>query len=128
MFFKKKKPTVYKYFISYVVLDPSGKGTLFNTDIHLVNKIKSIQDIWKIENYLQEYYKYKDGKSGTVTISSYHLLDKNPDFVPTFKSPYEEVEESSFYDMEYDRWFNNNEGTEICNQPKYPKPPKPGDK
>lgn len=85
MFFKKKQ-TVYKYFISYVVLNPEGKSTLFNTDIHLENKIKSIQDIWKIENYLQEGYKYINGKMGTVTISSYQLLDKNPDFVPTFKS------------------------------------------
>lgn len=76
MFFKKR-PLVYKYFISYYVESDQGNKFVDHTDVHLSGKLNSIQDIHEIEEWLL----YSCPWFRHVRIINYHLLAKSKDFV-----------------------------------------------
>lgn len=74
-----KRPVVYKYFVSYQVESDQGKLFIENTDVHLEKKIDSIQDIWKIEKWLQRNHSWYQN----VKIVNYQLMNQSPDFLLT---------------------------------------------
>lgn len=76
MFFKKR-PLAYKYFVSYYVESDQGNKYVERTDVHLSEKINSIQDIYEIEEWLL----YSCPWFRHVRIINYRLMAKSKDFM-----------------------------------------------
>lgn len=81
----KRRPQVYKYFIAYELcyIKDSSYNTILNTDIHLENEIKSIQQIWKIEKYIKNSISKEYIDDFEIKVTNFKLLDKSKDYVLT---------------------------------------------
>jgi hypothetical protein len=78
----KRRPQVYKYFICFqVIYSKVAESWLDTTEVHLDSKIKSIQQIWKIEEFIKNATKHKDDLE--VRVTNFKLLDKSKDYVLT---------------------------------------------
>lgn len=79
----KKIPQVYKYFICFelIYLKDTKESWFESTEVNLDSEIKSIQQIWNIEEWIKNSSKHKDNIE--VRITNFKLLHKSKDYVLT---------------------------------------------